>query len=116
MAPRSVRADTLVTWAPQELKETVVPGYGFRRTVSLIATRDLDHAVVSVPPTLAPFVRAEPSRLTGIKKGQGVEVTLIISAPATAKLRSVAGSIRLQPAGSSALCVCRSRSTSPSTS
>jgi hypothetical protein len=97
----SARADTVASWTPQQLRETIVPGYTFTRIVAFTATRDLDSVTVSVPASLAPYVRAGPGQVTGIKKAQTAELSLVISAPSSARLRSVAGSIRLQPSGTS---------------
>ena len=94
--PSPAPADPTIAWTPRSVNETILAGQSKTVTASFVASGDASNVAIRVVPTLAPFVQVAPSSFAKISKGQSVQVTLTVSAPASALPASVQGTIQLR--------------------
>jgi hypothetical protein len=94
--PSSAPAAPTISWLPASLNESVSAGQTKTVPVSFVASENVKSVVVRVVPELQPFVRTNPSSFASITKGQTVNLSIIISSPATSLPGTFDGTIQLR--------------------
>jgi hypothetical protein len=94
--PSSAPAAPSVSWSPASIRETILAGETKTVALSFTASENVKNVVVQVVPKLQPFVRTNPSSFTSITKGQTVNLSVVISAPATSLPGTFDGTIQLR--------------------
>ena len=90
-----------IQWSQAGVTSSVTQGSSKTVSVSFVSTEDLSNVSVSIVPALVPYVSASPSSFGSIRAGGPVTVNLTFSAPGSATVGTVDGTLHLRDSGQS---------------
>jgi hypothetical protein len=93
---RSSEAAVRITWAPPSIDQDIPAGQSITIPISFTTSQTLTDVVLRVVPGLAPFVEVEPPSFSHIATGENAQVSLVISVPQAAELKTHSGTVQLR--------------------